>query len=58
MSDLETELTKALTERLETSFAKLDDNRLYDVFRDIFLYYLDKLWVSHIDEMQYLRDKV
>lgn len=58
LNDLETVLTNTLVEKLETWFNSLDDDRLYDVFRDIFLFHLDKLWISHIDEMQYLRDKV
>ncbi|MBQ2599814.1 hypothetical protein II582_00075 [bacterium] len=55
---MEEELNKTLIERLESGFAKLDTNRLYDVFRDVLLFHLDKLRVAHIDEMQYLRDKV
>lgn len=58
LNDLEEELSSALINRLHLWFSTLDDDRLYDVFRDIFLFHLDKLWVSHIDEMQYLRDKV
>jgi preprotein translocase subunit SecA len=58
LNDLEEELNKTLIERLESGFAKLDTNRLYDVFRDVLLFHLDKLRVAHIDEMQYLRDKV
>lgn len=58
LNDLEEQLNNTLTERLESSFQKLDDDKLYDVFRDILLFYLDKLRVAHIDEMQYLRDKV
>lgn len=58
LNDLEEELNKTLIERLESGFAKLDTERLYDVFRDVLLFHLDKLRVAHIDEMQYLRDKV
>jgi len=58
LNDLEEELTKTLVERLDLWFSTLENDRLYDVFRDIFLFHLDKLWISHIDEMQYLRDKV
>lgn len=58
LNDLEQELTKTLTARLDEWFETLGNDRLYDVFRDIFLFHLDKLWISHIDEMQYLRDKV
>ena len=58
MNDLENILNKTLIDRLDYGFEKLDNDRLYDVFRDVLLFHLDKLWVSHIDEMQYLRDKV
>lgn len=30
----------------------------YQIFTQIFLQTLDTLWITHIDEMQYLRDKV
>ena len=57
-NDLELELTKVLIKHLENWFKKLDENRLYEIFKDILIHHLDKLWVDHIDEMQYLRDKV
>lgn len=57
-NDLEIELIETLSNHLNTEFEKLDDNRLYEIFKDILLHHLDKLWVKHIDEMQYLRDKV
>lgn len=57
-NDLELELTTRLNKHLEDWFKKLDDNRLYEIFKDVLLHHLDKLWVDHIDEMQYLRDKV
>ena len=57
-NDLEIELIDVLTKHMKFWFKKLDDNRLYEIFKDILLHHLDKLWVDHIDEMQYLRDKV
>jgi len=57
-NDLELEIIKTLWKHLEENFKKLDDDKLYDIFRDVLLHHLDKLRVDHIDEMQYLRDKV
>ena len=57
-NDLELELTKTLNKHFEHGFKKIDEDRLYEIFKDVLLHHLDKLWVSHIDEMQYLRDKV
>jgi preprotein translocase subunit SecA len=57
-NDLELELGNTLKKHIENWFKKLDENKLYEVFKDVFLHHLDKLWVDHIDEMQYLRDKV
>lgn len=41
-----------------SSIKKLSEEKLYLIFKDIFLHYLDKLRIDHIDDMQYLRDKV
>jgi len=57
-NDLETELIGMLTKHLENWFKKMDDERLYQIFKDVLLHHIDTLWVGHIDEMQYLRDKV
>ena len=43
---------------LEQKFAQIDKTRLYQVFRDVYLYHIDTLWVRHLDEMEELRDKV
>jgi preprotein translocase subunit SecA len=47
-----------LTKHLENGFSKVDNERLYQIFKDVLLHHIDTLWVGHIDEMQYLRDKV
>ena len=57
-NDLEIEIINTLWKRLEENFKKVDDDKLYEIFRDVLLHHLDKLRVDHIDEMQYLRDKV
>lgn len=57
-----TDLTKALSvyfvAYLQNLFEKIETKRLYAVFKDVYLHFMDKLRIDHIDEMQYLRDKV
>lgn len=47
-----------LVEYFQSVFEKIDKNLLFTIFRDVNLQVIDKLWVAHIDEMQYLKDKV
>lgn len=45
----------------KTTFAKmgeLSDSKLYMILKDIYLHFLDKLRIDHIDEMSFLKDKV
>ncbi len=58
LNELESDIIKTLTKHLELWFKKVDDERLYWIFKDVLLHHIDTLWVKHIDEMQYLRDKV
>ncbi len=58
LSDLESKIISNLKKHIESWFKKIDDERLYQIFKDVLLYHIDKLWVKHIDDMQYLRDKV
>ncbi len=55
-------LTNSLDRRLVEYFTetreKYDQNLLFTILRDINLQVIDKLRVDHIDEMQYLKDKV
>ena len=59
--DYET-LKAALLERLDAYFTRifdtLDTKILFQIFREVHLHFLDKLWVDHIDEMSNLREKV
>ena len=57
-NDLESKLIEILTKHLEIWFKKMDNERLYQILKDVLLHHIDTLWVDHIDEMQYLRDKV
>ena len=55
---LQAELSLFMLDQLKAKFAKMDVNRLYQIFKDVYLYHLDTLRVKHLDEMEYLRDKV
>lgn len=57
-STLNEVLERRLIEYFQSIFDKLDKQLQFAVFRDINLQVVDKLWVAHIDEMQYLKDKV
>lgn len=63
LSKLDYEALKAmLLERLDAYFSKifssLETKVLFQIFREVHLHFIDKLWVDHIDEMQNLREKV
>jgi preprotein translocase subunit SecA len=47
-----------LVEYFTKTWEKYDQNLLFNIIRDINLQVIDKLWVAHIDDMQYLKDKV
>jgi preprotein translocase subunit SecA len=55
---LQVELSLFLLDQLKAKFALMDVNRLYQIFKDVYLYHLDTLRVKHLDDMEYLRDKV
>ena len=56
--DLQPVLTLFMLEQLQKKFALIDDKKLYQIFKDVYLYHLDTLRVKHLDEMEYLKDKV
>ncbi len=55
---LEPALVEYLTSRIIKHLSSLDPMIAYFLLKDIYLYNLDILWIKHIDEMEYLRDKV
>jgi preprotein translocase subunit SecA len=55
---LQVELSLFMLDQLKAKFANMDVNRLYQIFKDVYLYHLDTLRVKHLDDMEYLRDKV
>ncbi len=55
---LQPELSLFMLDQLKAKFAMMDVDRLYQIFKDVYLYHLDTLWVKHLDDMEYLRDKV
>ena len=55
---LSNSLDRRLIEYFSETWDKYDQNLLFTILRDINLQVIDKLWVAHIDDMQYLKDKV
>lgn len=55
---LQVELSLFMLDQLKAKFALMDVDRLYQIFKDVYLYHLDTLRVKHLDDMEYLRDKV
>jgi preprotein translocase subunit SecA len=51
-------LDRRLVEYFTETREKYDQNLLFNILRDINLQVIDKLRVAHIDDMQYLKDKV
>lgn len=51
-------LDRRLVEYFTETREKYDQNLLFTILRDINLQVIDKLRVAHIDDMQYLKDKV
>ena len=51
-------LDRRLVEYFTETREKYDQNLLFTILRDVNLQVIDKLWVAHIDDMQYLKDKV
>ncbi len=47
-----------IKDSFKTNIKDIEPKQLYDIIKDISLYYIDKLRIEHIDEMQYLREKV
>lgn len=58
LDQLQSELTLFMLDQLKAKFAMMDVHRLYQIFKDVYLYHLDTLRVKHLDDMEYLRDKV
>jgi preprotein translocase subunit SecA len=55
---LNEQLERKLIEYFQSAFENLDKQLLFTIFRDVNLQVIDKLRVAHLDEMQYLKDKV
>jgi preprotein translocase subunit SecA len=52
------EISEFMTKFFEENVSKIDKQKVYMIFKEIYLHHLDALWIEHLDEMQYLRDKV
>lgn len=57
-AQLMSSITEHLVNKITTALSSADEMMSYMLLRDVYLYHLDNLWVKHIDEMEYLRDKV
>lgn len=51
-------ISDSMTKFFEENISKIDWQKVYMIFKEIYLHHLDALWIEHLDEMQYLRDKV
>ena len=58
LKTLENSLDRRLVEYFTEMREKYDQNLLLNILRDVNLQVIDKLRVAHIDDMQYLKDKV
>jgi len=51
-------ISEYLVDKITIALSSADEMMTYMLLKDVYLYHLDTLWVKHIDEMEYLRDKV
>lgn len=55
---LQLPLSEHITKHIQHNMQSIDQERMYLILKDVYLYHIDTLRVKHIDEMDYLRDKV
>ena len=58
IKDLDEELIDAFEKMFDKKVAGVDPRVIEETLRMIYLAMIDKYWIAHIDDMQYLRDKV
>lgn len=58
ITDFADDIIEVIKSKIKKSFESINQDKLYMIFKDVNLHYIDNLWIEHIDEMQYLRDKV
>ena len=51
-------LSTSIWEKINKALSSAEPMMVYRLLKDVYLYHLDTLWIQHIDEMEYLRDKV
>lgn len=56
--DFADQIVDIIENKTKSNFELISKDKLYMIFKDVYLHYIDNLWIEHIDEMQYLRDKV
>lgn len=57
-SELTASLQQYVIDYVIQKYANLAPELVYQLMREVYLYHVDSLWMKHIDEMEYLRDKV
>lgn len=57
-SDMKDYMVIKLTNYFESVISWVDTESLSRIFKEVYLQVLDKNWMSHIDDMQYLRENV
>jgi preprotein translocase subunit SecA len=57
-STLQETLTSQVTSAYDTTIEGVDDKKVEEVVKRAYLFSIDKNWMQHITDMQYLREKV
>ncbi|MBU0626161.1 hypothetical protein KKG31_07900 [Patescibacteria group bacterium] len=55
---LQDEIQTYIVDHIRQNMQSIDQERMYLILKEVYLHHIDTLWVKHIDEMEYLRDKV
>ena len=55
---LHNEIQTYIVDHIRQNMQSIDQERMYLILKEVYLHHIDTLWVKHIDEMEYLRDKV
>lgn len=58
LEDTKKELINMVKKSTIAKMSEVSDEKLYMILKDVYLHFLDKLWIDHIDEMWFLKDKV
>lgn len=56
--EIKPKLSQHIINHVNKNIESIDQERTYQILKDVYLHHIDTLRVKHIDEMEYLRDKV